>query len=359
MAKIKLSCIQFGVLMGLLCVGATAEGQSYRVTDLNTLTTPVGFEASGLNNAGEIIGYAPNSESYSAWIDNAGHFTIVNNTTGEPECIASAINDLGQLVGRVDYGSNLSATPFFYSGGTMTLLPTPSGTVGTALGINDSGQIAGYTLNETTGAYRAFLDTDGTMYDLNSLATNSNLTLNYAYGINASGEIVGYGTNTSGFSQAFVYNNGVVTDIGTLGGDNSFGFAINNEGEVIGEAQTTGDTEYDYFLYSDGQMIDLGEAGPRGGEPFVGINNEGQFVVPTNGYTLYDNGSSINLGSVLAPGYTNPLESFGGINDSGQILMYGFGPDGNSSYLLTPVPEPATLSVLAICAAGLLRRHRS
>jgi probable HAF family extracellular repeat protein len=352
---VRKCCLGLGVGCLFGSLSALVHGQSYTITNLDVKAAPAGFEESAFNNEDQIVGWAPSSLSFEGYLDNGGEFTYLNNTS-EPECIPTAINDSGQIVGRVDYGNNSTATPFLYSGGTMTLLPTPSGIVGVAGDINDSGQIVGYTQNTTTGAYRAFLDTGGTMYDLNSLATSSDLTLNDAYGLNGSGEIVGYGTNASGDEHAFVYDNGVVTDLGTFGGENSSAMAINNAGQVIGIAQTAGDAEWDLFLYSNGQMTDLG---PRGGDGWAAINNEGQVIAETaNGYILYSNGTSINLTSLLSADHWNPY--FGlGINDSGQIIGWGDGPEGNNSYLLTPVPEPATFSVFAMCAAELVRRRRS
>ena len=63
-----------------------------------------------------------------------------------------------------------------------------------------------------------------------------------AYGINNKGQVAGqsaiYTTNGS-VSRAFLWQNGVMTDLGTLGG---FGFAaafgINDSGQVVGAAET-------------------------------------------------------------------------------------------------------------------------
>src|SRR5687767_10631895 len=52
----------------------------------------------------------------------------------------------------------------------------------------------------------------------------------------------------------------IVTELGTLGGNDSYATGINNAGQVTGNAKTaTGETHA--FLYSDGVMNDLGTLG--------------------------------------------------------------------------------------------------
>jgi len=70
-----------------------------------------------------------------------------------------------------------------------------------------------------------------------------------------------------------------MVDLGTLGGDNSYGRAINDKGQVTGFSEISGG--YDRaFIYSDGRMSDLGTLGG----PWLccsvgnGINDAGQVV---------------------------------------------------------------------------------
>jgi probable HAF family extracellular repeat protein len=48
-----------------------------------------------------------------------------------------------------------------------------------------------------------------------------------------------------------------VTDLGTLGGTESFAYAINDWAQIVGFSETTGDTSGHSFLYRNGQMTDL------------------------------------------------------------------------------------------------------
>ena len=49
------------------------------------------------------------------------------------------------------------------------------------------------------------------------------------------GEVVGWSAyDASGDMHAFLYSNGKMTDLGTLGGACSYGYGINASGEVVG-----------------------------------------------------------------------------------------------------------------------------
>ena len=68
-----------------------------------------------------------------------------------------------------------------------------------------------------------------------------------------------------------------VTDLGTLGGGGSQAGAINNRGQVVGSAYTASG-DYHAFLWEDGEMTDLGTL-PGGSFSFAqAINNRGQVV---------------------------------------------------------------------------------
>ncbi len=53
-------------------------------------------------------------------------------------------------------------------------------------------------------------------------------------------------------------NSYTVTDLGTLGGNASEALGVNNRGEVIGDSRIPNSTLFHAFLYSGGQMQDLG-----------------------------------------------------------------------------------------------------
>lgn len=138
--------------------------------------------------------------------------------------------------------------------------------------------------------------------------------------INDSGQIAGQADLPPGQgTHAFLATGITMTDLGTLGGDFSSAAALNNAGTVAGRSTTSGNTTH-AFLYAAGTMTDLGTLGGDPNSFAVAVNDAGQVVGQSgslNGSVrafLYDGGTMTDLGSL--GGSTTVLD----INDAGQVV---------------------------------------
>jgi probable HAF family extracellular repeat protein len=155
--------------------------------------------------------------------------------------------------------------------------------------------------------------------------------------------------DTSGLTHAVVWDNGQVTDLGTLPGDDtSIGTALNDAGQVVGVSWPNylHDGSVHAFLYTDGIMIDLGNLGGRDTRA-TGINAAGQVVgssslsLFSHHAFLYSDGTMTDLNTLIDPESGWTLYDVNGINDAGQIVGNGTGPDGYlHAFVLTPESEP-------------------
>ena len=104
-----------------------------------------------------------------------------------------------------------------------------------------------------------------------------NIRFAVATGINNNGQIADDSINATGYYHAFSWQNGVMTDLGTLGGIGSGAYGINNNGQIVGESQNaTG--SYHAFLWQSDVMTDLGTLPGGTVSGAFGINNNGQIA---------------------------------------------------------------------------------
>lgn len=204
-------------------------------------------------------------------------------TLGGPDAWASVNNEGGQIAGQSYTNSTPNAStgfptldPFLWEQGRMRDLGSLGGVVGFVAALNNRGQVVGgssiasdpgacYNAGSfefaNTGCH-AFLWNRGTLIDLTA-STIGAIPLSVT-AINDVGEIVGGATFPDGSFDAFVWKNGVATDLGNLGDAASIGFALNSHGQVVGGTFLPDGLHWRAFLWQNGSTVDLNTLVPKG-----------------------------------------------------------------------------------------------
>lgn len=233
----------------------------------------------------------------------------------------TGMNNAGQIAGFAGIGAG-AIHAVLYSGGVLHDLGGLGGTNSYVQAINDAGAMTGSFLS-ASGEQHAFLYRDGAVLDLGAGTAG--------YGINAHGDVVG-SLQTAGGATGFVYTAGKLTALGNLGtGTEGLAVAINDHGTVAGDSTTTPDPSTSArhpFLYQGGALHDLGALGARPINGVVAINNAGQvagYSGEADAYThafLYEGGVMRDLGG-LGDG---PLEIHD-LNVHGTLVGTAFNED--------------------------------
>ncbi len=208
---------------------------------------------------------------------------------------------------------------------------------GTPTAINASGQVVGYATD-------AWLYSNDVMTDLGTLPGG---TSSAAYGINASGQIVG-ASGTNAYSHAFLYSNGTMTDLGLLpGGITSVATAINANGQIVGYADTSPQALHP-FLYSNGAMQDLLAA--LG--PFHGLPTPPASTTTGKFWLLDDAGSTAT--EPCMPWAVFAASEATGINNNGQVVGWSCGDGKHLRHAF--LYSNGTIHDLGILAGGSAKR---
>jgi probable HAF family extracellular repeat protein len=308
------------------------------ITPANNLGTLGGSksEAYGINDSGPVVGYSANTgdlNTFAFRTDANAPITAANSlgSLGGNFSYAYGINTAGEVVG---YSQNLDGVfHAFRTGSNAAINPATDdlggfgGILSRAFAVNASGQAAGHASFPGETVEHAFRT--GPNAKINSASDLGTLggTNSEAYGINDSGQVVGYSDAAGGVVRAFRTApnsaiNPVTDNLGFLGGTVSRAISINSAGQTVGYSQTSSSlfSEHAFFVDVTGPMQDLNA------------------LIPTSSGWV--------------------LEEAHGINDVGQIAGWGQIGGVEHAFLLTPLPEPGALGLIAVYVIAALRQRR-
>lgn len=332
---------------GLALAAAATPGAwaavEYVIVDLGTLagsasTDAPGSLAWGVNEDGTVCGES-----------------IVTSPTNDvhPFLLDQALVDLG-VVGAHVHGIAFAINNGGTAAGVSFTMgePTPTATrwvsitaegIGAwaAHDVNDAGIIVGDQPATASGAYaHAVRWSEGTLLDLGTLGG----VHSSAHAIGNDGRIVGVSLLANGTtSHAFLWQGGAMSDLGTLGGVKSVAYDVSDSGYVVGVSDRPDGKPhaFRYTLAANGSVqakTDLGELNGCGFSMAYAVNEPG-VVVGTSDWRAFrwQNGSMVDLNTLIDPNAGWHLSHATGINDSGLIVGRGGHLGNPRAFLLVPL----------------------
>jgi probable HAF family extracellular repeat protein len=339
-----------------LCALVLTQGRSlaqdrnvaYAITDLGTLGGS-SSDAFGINSRGQVVGrsFISSDLEEHAFLSEDGVMTDLGTLPGLSSW-ARAINNHGQVAGHSSMGNGppFHAVLWETSGEIVQLGTLPGGFAAFAAALNDRGQVVGGSRTANSD-FHAFLWGQGKgMTDLGTVSSDDHFSV--ARGINNRRQIAGNSGPVVADPQVppqrgFIWERGVMTDLGNLGSEFTVVFGMNNRGHVVGESDLA-NGERHAFVWKDGLMTDLGTLGGHFSTA-SSINDHGQVVGRSNTASgedhafLWHRGVMTDLNSQISNDSGWILIQARSINRAGEIVGVGTINGQTHAFLLIPEDE--------------------
>ena len=374
-----------GLAFAVLTGSAWAQ-ERYNVFDLGVVGNPPAGPYIIRNN-GLISGAAatPDGSSMHAVLWYKGwKIDIGTPGLGGQNSAAFGVNEFGQTVGQAEtsrpnaedfcgfnaygFASSTACRPFLWQDGVMTKLPTLGGHNGFANSINNRGVVAGIAETDATDPtpgcpVHQFEPVVWERGRIHSLPPYSGDSDGVAAQVNDKGQVVGASGTCGSFNpntglylvenHALLWENGVATDLGNLGGEGGLAgnhaCALNNHGQVVGHSDLPNDASFHGFLWTrETGMKDLGTLSGDFASLALGINDGGVVVGASIGpafstfrAVLWEKGTVTDLNTLVDANPKNLYLVQGeSINSRGEII--GLAVDGAAfphGFLAIPRPR--------------------
>lgn len=275
------------------------------------------------------------------------------------------INNSGQIAGYFGIGSAGHPNQGYtimppYSQGSYTYENFPGSVQTQVTGLNNSGVNVGFYADANNNNF-GFVDKNGTftaVIDPNTPNPTPGTPsgMNQLLGINDHGIAAGFYLDAAGNTHGYLYNTNTsgFTAVNVIGAVSVTATGINNNGVISGFYSTGGQTFG--FLLNGSQLTSFEQTGSTN-TMFLGVNNNGLAV----GTFMDANGIQHGIEYDVATGKSTIIDDplglggtvLNGINDKGQLVGFYTDAAGNvDGVLATPVPEPASMT-MALIGMGL------
>ena len=322
---------------GSAATAAPCFHSSYSIAELPGLGGPV-TQAVAIAENGDVGGFSLDS----SWVSHAvrwrgGQVTSLSTATSAGNGISSSGIVAGWQSGRRGLQATTWSPPIS--------LRLPRGSVGAqASDVNATGLAVGWSSNSIG-------DTSAVRWDgprPTSLASGANApSISLAAAVNDAGTIVGRGDfATEPFRRALRWQDTTMTTLPGLGSGYDSATAISQSGLVTGGGLSPADSKFHAVLWNGNTVTDLGLFGPSPTSGW-GVNTCGTVVGDavvsvvddiTEAVIWRGGESAMALESLLPAGHGWDLHVARAINDTGQVVGYGYrsGMPGLRSFLMTP-----------------------